>query len=210
MRVPVDLRELPWDRAGNFPDVAFLMPADGDARARLVSRSDLEAAPSKEIRVDGRPCTGAAALVRGARGRRKIRHRHFPRRDERARPDTLLKTLEEPLPPHVPDGERESGRALWPPSAPAARAVQLGPVPEEVLIARLRERMPEGEARERAARAQGSFSRALAVQGEWRSCSTRGGKPSPPPTSGAPLDLAEARGRGAALEVAEASRCLDP
>src|SRR5207302_10375145 len=83
---------------------------------------------------------------------------------------------------------------------------QLGPLPEETRAARLRrEGVAEGEARERAARAQRSFSRALAAQGEWREVLEQVEDALAAADEREALDLAEAYGdRDAALAVAEA------
>src|SRR5205085_4392879 len=84
--------------------------------------------------------------------------------------------------------------------------VQLGPVSEEVLVARLvREGVPETAARDRAAHAGGSFSRALAAEGEWREVLVQVEDAIGAGDEREALDLAEAHGeREAALEVAEA------
>ena len=190
---------------GNFPDVAFLMPQTEMLARGLVSRSDLEAAPSKEIRVDDVRALARQLSFAALRGRRKIAIvTPADAMNERAQ-NTLLKTLEEPPPATTFLMVSANPDALLPTVRSRCARVQLGPVPEEVLIARLRERMPEGEARERAARAQGSFSRALAVQGEWRELLERVEEALAASDERSALDLAEAHGeRGAALEVAEA------
>ena len=124
--------------------------------------------------------------------------------NERAQ-NTLLKTLEEPPPATTFLMVSANPDALLPTVRSRCARVQLGPIAEEALIARLRERMPESEARERAARAQGSFSRALAVQGEWRELLERVEEALAASDERSALDFAEAHGeRGAALEVAEA------
>src|SRR5437016_5142699 len=191
---------------GNFPDVSFLMPQAELLARGLVSRADLEGGPSKEIRVDDVRALARRLSFAALRGRRKIAIvTPADAMNERAQ-NTLLKTLEEP-----PAGTTfllvsANPDALLPTIRSRCARVQLAPVPEEALVARLlREGVPEGEARERAARAQGSFSRALAAQGEWRELLGRVEAALAAPDERPALDLAESYGeRDAALEVAEA------
>jgi DNA polymerase III delta' subunit len=83
---------------GAFPDVAWLMPqAELIARGRI-SRADLEAAPSKEIRVDEIRALAKRLSFAPLRGRRKVAIVvPADAMNERAQ-NTLLKTLEEPPP----------------------------------------------------------------------------------------------------------------
>ncbi|HEY2028193.1 MAG TPA: DNA polymerase III subunit delta' [Myxococcales bacterium] len=189
---------------GNFPDVQFLMPQSELIARGLVSKADLEGAPSKEIRVDGVRALAKRLSLAALRGRRKIAIvTPAEAMNERAQ-NTLLKTLEEPpagttflLVSAQPD-------ALLPTIRSRCARVQLGPVPEALLAARLvREGVPEVEARERAARAQGSFAAALNGQGERRELLQELERALAAADERPALDLAEAFGeRGAALEVA--------
>src|SRR5438270_5686853 len=154
---------------GNFPDVSFLMPQTELLARGLVSRADLEGIPSKEIRVDDVRALARRLSFAALRGRRKIAIvTPADAMNERAQ-NTLLKTLEEP-----PAGTTfllvsANPDALLPTIRSRCARVQLGPVPLELIVARLlRDGVPEAAARERAARAQGSFSRALAEEGEHR------------------------------------------
>jgi DNA polymerase-3 subunit delta' len=154
---------------GNFPDALWVMPQAERIARGLISRADLEAAPSRDIRVDEVRELSRRLSLAVLRGRRKLAL-VVPAEamNERAQ-NTLLKTLEEPpaattflLICSQPD-------ALLPTIRSRCARVQLGPVPEELLVARLvRDGVPDAEARERAARAQGSFSRALGEQGSRR------------------------------------------
>src|SRR5256885_6346210 len=191
---------------GNFPDASWLMPQSEWIARKLLTRSDLEAAPSKEIRVDevrelSRRLSCAALGVR----RKVAIVTPADAMNERAQ-NTLLKPLEEPPPATTFLLVSANPDALLPTIRSRCARVQLAPVPEEALVARLlREGVPEGEARERAARAQGSFSRALAAQGEWRELLGRVEAALAAPDERPALDLAESYGeRDAALEVAEA------
>src|SRR5438477_805046 len=154
---------------GNFPDVMWLMPqAELIARGRI-SRADLEAAPSKEIRVDEIRALAKRLSLAPLRGRRKVAI-IIPAEamNERAQ-NTLLKTLEEPPPATTFLLLSANPDSLLPTIRSRCARVQLGPVPEELIVARLlRDGVAEPAARERAARAQGSFSRALAEEGERR------------------------------------------
>ena len=191
---------------GNFPDVAFLMPQAELLARGLISRADLENAPSREIRVDEIRALAKRLSLAALRGRRKIAL-IIPAdaMNERAQ-NTLLKTLEEPPPATTFLLVSANPDALLPTIRSRCARVQLGPVPEEALLARLRrEGIPEAEARERAARAQGSFSRALAAQGEWRGLIEGVEEALAAGDEREALDIAEAHGeREAALEVAEA------
>ncbi|HZR06944.1 MAG TPA: DNA polymerase III subunit delta' [Myxococcales bacterium] len=191
---------------GNFPDVMLLMPQAEMLARGLLSRADLEGAPSKEIRVDDVRALARRLSFAALRGRRKVAIvTPADAMNERAQ-NTLLKTLEEPPPGTTFLLVSANPDSLLPTIRSRCARVQLGPVPEAALVARLlREGVPEPEARQRAVRAQGSFSRALAVQGEWTGLleAVEGalGAPDERPA----LDLAEAHGdRDQALEVAEA------
>jgi DNA polymerase-3 subunit delta' len=133
----------------------------------LLSRADLENAPSKEIRVDEVRALAKRLSLAALRGRRKIAIvTPADAMNERAQ-NTLLKTLEEPPAATTFLLVSANPDALLPTIRSRCARVQLGPIPEELIVQRLlREKVPEAEARERAARAQGSFSRALAEQGE--------------------------------------------
>ncbi|MGZ6125464.1 MAG: DNA polymerase III subunit delta' [Myxococcales bacterium] len=191
---------------GNFPDVMFLMPQAEMLARGLLSRADLEAAPSKEIRVDEVRALAKRLSFAPLRGRRKVAIvTPADAMNERAQ-NTLLKTLEEPPPGTTFLLVSANPDSLLPTIRSRCARVQLGPVPVEALAARLRrEGVPEAEARDRAARAQGSFSRALAAQGERRELLAQVEDALAAPDESGVLDLADAHGeRDAALEVAEA------
>jgi DNA polymerase-3 subunit delta' len=189
---------------GNFPDVQFVMPQSELIARGLLSKADLEGAASKEIRVDEVRALAKRLSLAALRGRRKIAIvTPADAMNERAQ-NTLLKTLEEPpaattflLISAQPD-------ALLPTIRSRCARVQLGPVPEALLLQRLlKDGVAEVEARERAARAQGSFAVALNEQGARRELLQEVEKALLAPDERAALDLAEAFGeRGAALEVA--------
>src|SRR5712672_3119755 len=191
---------------GNFPDVSFHMPQAELLARGLVSRADVEGAPSKEIRVDDIRALARRLSFAALRGRRKIAIvTPADAMNERAQ-NTLLKTLEEPPPGTTFLLVSANPDALLPTIRSRCARVQLGPVPEEALVSRLRrDGVGEEEARERAARAQGSFARALQPQGEWRELLQGVEEALAAADERNVLDLAEAYGeRDAALEVAEA------
>ncbi len=191
---------------GNFPDVSALMPQAEMIARGTISRSDLEGAPSKEIRVDDIRALARRLSFAALRGRRKIAIvTPADAMNERAQ-NTLLKTLEEPPPGTTFLLVSANPDALLPTIRSRCARVQLGPVPEEALVSRLRrDGVGEEEARERAARAQGSFARALQPQGEWRELLQGVEEALAAADERNALDLAEAYGeRDAALEVAEA------
>ena len=191
---------------GNFPDVMFLMPQAEMLSRGLLSRADLEAAPSKEIRVDEVRALAKRLSFAPLRGRRKVAIvTPADAMNERAQ-NTLLKTLEEPPPGTTFLLVSANPDSLLPTIRSRCARVQMGPVPAAALAARLlRDGVPEAEARDRAARAQGSFSRALAAQGEWSELLAEVESAVTAPDERGALDLAEEYGeRDAALEVAEA------
>src|SRR5438309_8173987 len=148
---------------GNFPDVTFLMPQTELLARGLVGRADLETAPSKEIRVDDVRALAKRLSFAALRGRRKIAIlTPADALNERAQ-NTLLKTLEEPPPQTTFLLVSSNPDALLPTIRSRCARVQFAPVREQVLYDALRARgVAEGAARERAARAEGSFARAFA------------------------------------------------
>jgi len=189
---------------GNFPDVMWLMSqAELIARGQL-SRADLENAPSEEIRVDEVRALAKRLSLAALRGRRKVALvLPADAMNERAQ-NTLLKTLEEPPAATTFLLVSANPDALLPTVRSRCARVQLGPVPEGLIVQRLlRDGVAEPEARERAARAQGSFSRALAEEGERRPLLEEVERALSPPDERDALDLAERNGeRGAALFAA--------
>lgn len=189
---------------GNFPDVMWVMPqADLIARG-LLSRADLEGAPSKEIRVDEVRALSRRLSLAALRGRRKVAIvTPADALNERAQ-NTLLKTLEEPPSATTFLLVSANPDALLPTIRSRCARVQLGPVPEELIARRLlRDGVAEPEARERAARAQGSFARALAQQGERRPLLEAVESALSAPDERDALDLAEQNGeRDDALSAA--------
>lgn len=191
---------------GNFPDVIAVMPQAELVARGLLGRADLEGAPSKEIRVDEVRALAKRLSLMALRGRRKVAIVvPADAMNERAQ-NTLLKTLEEPPPATTFLLLSAHPDSLLPTIRSRCARVQLGPVPEEALLARLlRDGIAEPEARERAARAQGSFSRALAEQGEWRELLLQVEGALAAADERQALEVAEAHGeREAALEVARA------
>src|SRR5216684_3565507 len=148
---------------GNHPDVMRVLPQSEAVARGLISRADLEGAPSREIRVDEvRALSRRLALV-AARGRRKVAVvAPAEALNERAQ-NTLLKTLEEPPPSTTFLLVSEQPDALLATVRSRCARVQLAPLPEKVLVEQLIKRgAPADEARRRAARAGGSLGRALA------------------------------------------------
>ncbi len=191
---------------GNFPDVSSLMPQAEMIARGMISRSDVEGAPSKEIRVDDIRALARRLSFAALRGRRKVAIvTPADAMNERAQ-NTLLKTLEEPPPATTFLLVSANPDALLPTIRSRCVRVQLGPVPEDALVSRLRrDGASEDEARERAARAQGSFARALVPQGERRELLQGVEEALAAADERNALDLAEAYGeRDAAPEVAEA------
>jgi DNA polymerase-3 subunit delta' len=152
---------------GSFPDVQWVMPQAELIARGLVSKADLEGAASKEIRVDEVRALAKRLSFSALRGRRKVVIVvPADALNERAQ-NTLLKTLEEPPKETTFLLVSANADALLPTIRSRCARVQLGPIPEKLLVERLlREKVPEAEARERAARAQGSFALALSDAGE--------------------------------------------
>jgi DNA polymerase-3 subunit delta' len=190
---------------GNFPDVQLVMPQSELIGRGFASKADLEGAPSKEIRVDEIRALSKRLSLAALRGRRKIALvLPADAMNERAQ-NTLLKTLEEPPSATTFLLISENPDALLPTIRSRCARVQLGPIPERFLAGRLvRDGVAPAEASERAARAQGSFSRALEEkQGGRRELLQDVEKALAASDERPSLDLAEIFGeRGAALEVA--------
>src|SRR5438067_6465115 len=154
-------------RRGVHPDVTWVLPQAEAVARGIVSRADLEAAPSREIRVDEvRALSRRLALV-AARGRRKIAVlAPAEAMNERAQ-NTLLKTLEEPPPATTFLLVSEQPDALLATVRSRCARVQLAPLPEKVLVAELVKRGASPyEARRLAARSDGSLGRALSLDAE--------------------------------------------
>src|SRR5216684_3016920 len=155
---------------GNHPDVMRVLPQSEAVARGLISRADLEGAPSREIRVDEvRALSRRLALV-AARGRRKVAVvAPAEALNERAQ-NTLLKTLEE-LPPSTTFLlVSEQPDALLATVRSRCARVQLAPLPEKVLVEQLIKR----------------GARWPSIPPSWTaaaSCSNRWRPPSPPPTS---------------------------
>src|SRR2546428_3271500 len=143
---------------GNFPDVSFLMPQTELLARGLISRADLEGVPSKEIRVDEIRALARRLSLAALFGRRKVAIvTPADAMNERAQ-NTLLKTLEEPPPATTFLLVSANPDALLPTIRSRCARVQLAPVPEEALWARLlREGGPERDALERGSRGTGSY-----------------------------------------------------
>ena len=191
---------------GNFPDVQWILPQSELVARGLLSRADLEGAPSKEIRVDEVRALARRLSFTVMRGRRKIAALvPADALNERAQ-NTLLKTLEEPPPATTFILVSANPDALLPTIRSRCARVQLGPVPEELIARRLvRDGVAEAEARERAARAQGSFSQALSDPGERRGLIEAFERAVSAPDEREALDLAGEHGeRDAAAQVAVA------
>ena len=195
---------------GVHPDVMWVMPqSEGIARG-IFARADLEGAPSREIRVDEVRALSRRLSLAAARGRRKIAVL-VPAEalNERAQ-NTLLKTLEEPPPATTFLLVSEQPDALLATVRSRCARLQLAPLPEDVLVDLLVKRgAPREQARQRAARAEGSASRALAMDEEElerrRQLVERVEAAVTAPDERDALDLAESAGeRDAAARVASA------
>src|SRR3954468_828653 len=195
-------------RRGSHPDVTWVLPQPEAVARGLISKADLDGAPSREIRVDEVRALSRRLAVAPAGGRRKVAIvTPAEALNERAQ-NTLLKTLEEPasattfvLVSSEPDSLLATVRSR-------CLRVQLTPLPISTIEARLVERgVPSEEAKKRAARSGGSLGRALELEGaelERREKLVRAleGAASAPDERPA-LDLAEAHAeREAAREMA--------
>jgi DNA polymerase III subunit delta' len=195
-------------RRGVHPDVTWVLPQAEAVARGLVSRGDLDAAPSREIRVDEVRALSRRLSLAPAVGRRKVAIvTPAEALNERAQ-NTLLKTLEEPasvttfvLVSSEPDSLLATVRSR-------CLRIQLTPLRAETVEALLVERgVPAAEAKKRAARSGGSLGRALeldAAELTRREGLVRAleGAASAPDERQA-LDLAEAHGeREAAREMA--------
>src|SRR5207253_2292561 len=152
---------------GVHPDVLWVMPQSEAIARSLLSRADLEAAPSRDIRVDEVRALSRRLSLAAVLGRRKIAVL-VPAEalNERAQ-NTLLKTLEEPPPSTTFLLVTEHPDALLATVRSRCARVQLAPLPADVLVDLLvKQGAPASDARARAARAEGSLGRALAMDEE--------------------------------------------
>jgi DNA polymerase III subunit delta' len=152
---------------GNFPDVQWILPQSELVARGKLAKADLEVAPSREIRVDEVRELARRLSLAPLRGRRKLAIlTPADALNERAQ-NALLKTLEEPPPQTTFILVSAQPDQLLPTVRSRCARVQLVPLLPEMIAARLmREKVAEAEARERAARAGGSLSRALRLSGE--------------------------------------------
>jgi len=195
-------------RRGSHPDVTWVLPQAEAVARGLVTRGDLEGAPSRDIRVDEVRALSRRLSLAPAIGRRKFAIvTPAEALNERAQ-NTLLKTLEEPtaattfvLVSAEPDSLLATVRSR-------CLRVQLTPLRDETIEALLGKRgVAPAEAKKRAARASGSLGRALALdpgeltRREGLVRELEGAASAPDERSA--LDLAEAHGeRDAAYELA--------
>ncbi len=184
---------------GAFPDVMQVMPQSQLIARGLIAKGDLEAAPSREIRVDEVRALARRLSFTALRGRRKVAIvAPADALNERAQ-NVLLKTLEEPPPATTFLLLSAQPDSLLPTIRSRCARVQLQPLPEALLLDRLlAQKIPEAEARERAARAQGSLSRALADAGSRKELLESVEKALGAADERDLLDLAEAHGERAA------------
>ncbi len=176
----------------NFPDVMTVLPQTEMIARGLLARADLEGAPSKEIRVDDVRALARRLSLAALRGRRKIAILSpADALNERAQ-NTLLKTLEEPPPATTFLLISSNPDALLPTIRSRCARVQLGPIPEAILCEALRARgADEKDARELAARSEGSFSRAFGDHPALSETVSRVEEALDAPDEIAALDLAE-------------------
>ena len=152
---------------GTHPDVTWVMPQSEAIARGVLSRADLEGAPSREIRVDEVRALSRRLALAAARGRRKVAV-VIPAEalNERAQ-NTLLKTLEEPPPATTFLLVSEQPDSLLPTVRSRCARVQLAPLSDRVVTDLLLARgAPLDEARRRAARAEGSVGCALAMDAD--------------------------------------------
>jgi len=152
---------------GVHPDVMWVMPQSEAVGRGLLSRADLEAAPSRDIRVDEVRALSRRLALAAMLGRRKVAVL-VPAEalNERAQ-NTLLKTLEEPPPATTFLLVTEQPDALLATVRSRCARVQLAPLSDRVVTDLLLARgAPLDEARRRAARAEGSVGCALAMDAD--------------------------------------------
>jgi len=191
---------------GAFPDVMQVRPQSELIARGLLTKGDLETAPSREIRVDEVRALGKRLSFAALRGRRKIAIvSPADALNERAQ-NALLKTLEEPPPATTFVLISSQADALLPTIRSRCARVQLQPLPEQLLFDKLlANKVPEAEARERAARAQGSLARALDDSGSRKELLESVEEALAAPDERNLLDLAEEHGeRAAAADFAAA------
>lgn len=152
---------------GSFADVFFVRPQSDWVARGTVNKGDLEGAPSREIRVDEVRQLARRLSFALVRGRRKVAIvSPADALNERAQ-NALLKTLEEPPPQTTFFLVTAQPDLLLPTVRSRCARLPLGPLPDEVVAARLQAGgVPAAEALERAKAAAGSLGQALALSGE--------------------------------------------
>src|SRR3954471_1295204 len=154
-------------RRGSHPDVTWVLPQSEAVARGLISKADLDGAPSREIRVDEVRALSRRLSLAPAVGRRKVAIvTPAEALNERAQ-NTLLKTLEEPAPVTTFVLVSSEPDSLLATVRSRCLRVQLTPLRADIIEALLVERgVAAAEAKKRAARAGGSLGRALALDAE--------------------------------------------
>ena len=152
---------------GTFPDVFWVRPQSELVRRGQINKGDLESAPSREIRVDEVRQLSRRLSFALVRGRRKVAIvAPAEALNERAQ-NALLKTLEEPPPDTTFFLISTHPDELLPTVRSRCARLLLAPLSPQLIAARLvAQGTPAAEAEAKAASAEGSLARALAMSSE--------------------------------------------
>ncbi len=151
----------------NYPDVTWVMPEDELVTRGLAGRSDFNHTPSREIRVEQIRALQERLAFRALEGRRKVAIIASAQAMNVQAQNAFLKTLEEPPAQTVLVLLASSPDRLLPTIRSRCSKVHFGPLPRELLAAKVKEargdKVDHATAELVAVIAGGSLSRALAL-----------------------------------------------
>ena len=162
------LRGLPQGRARNHPDVVLALPEAERVARKLLSRGDLDKAPSRDLRVADIRALEHRIRLPATEGRHKVILVVPADRMNPAAQNALLKTLEEPPAATTLILVTAAEGALLPTIRSRCARVVFAPLPVELVASEVASRtgVDAGTARVVATLAGGSLGAALALDPE--------------------------------------------
>ncbi len=149
----------------NHPDVTVLMPEDELVRRNLAGRSDFDHTPSRDLRIDQIRKLQERLAFRALEAKTKVAVLLTAHAMNAPAQNALLKTLEEPPRDTVLILVSSAPDKLLPTIRSRCAKAVFGPLPLELLTAQVmtKRKVDEATARQVAAMAGGSLSRALSL-----------------------------------------------
>jgi DNA polymerase-3 subunit delta' len=150
----------------NHPDVSWVMPEAEQVRRNLAGRSDFDHVPSRVIKVDQVRALLSRLALRALEGRYKVAIVVSAELMNDQGQNALLKTLEEPSAATITVLIAAGTEALLPTIRSRCSRVMFGPLPREMIAARLQaeKKLDAAQAAFAAELSGGSMSRALAMK----------------------------------------------